>query len=636
MKKHLRRLLAAACACALLLTAASALTVDEAIGLLETYYVDDLPAEAYEAQDLDELFLILGDPYTYYMTAEQYEEFNAVVEDTTSVVGIGVQVTYTEEGIHIIQVVNGGPAEAAGLVAGDLIIAIGDESCVPASEASADLMRGEAGTSVTVTVRHADGSQEDYTLTRAQVVIENTNVSVADGHVGIIDCDSFGSTTADLFRAGIEAHEDEVSLWWVDLRDNAGGMASTAVESIGMFTGGGIHLYYRDGADNYLVSLTNEAYITDHPVIVLTNARTASAAELFAADVRDSLAGISLGGRTYGKGVAQIVLDGNNEADYFTDDAMKVTGYRFYSAATNTTDKIGVIPTLLVADEDTEAVATLLSGQLPADAESTEGWLKVNLCGWDYYIDLSKAQSDEWSDAFDALLEALPPDAAVFAGVGNDWSQVPVNVAITLYGGNVESRWFTDVDTSLYKNALNVLATYGILQGNGDGTFNPEGTLTRAQLCALLAQALGVTSLSESPYSDVEDTRWYAPYVTAMSYMGLVEGYEDGTFRPNDTVTNEQFMVIMARLATFLNASLYDISKEFTEEQLTDASLDGYADWAKEAACLMTYVQELAPNGALAIFYDDLEDVDPDAAVLREQAGATLYNLLDGTGILRY
>lgn len=629
MKKHLRRLLAVLCASAMLLTAASALTVEEAIGLLEAHYVDELPAEAYEAGDLDELFLILGDPYTYYMSAEQYAAFNATVEDTSTVVGIGVQITYAETGIHIAQVVNGSPAEAAGLAAGDIIVAVDGTSCVPASEAVGELVRGEAGTSVKLTVEHADGSRADYTLTRAEVVVTNTNISVLEGKIGLINCDSFGSDTADLIRAGIEAHEDEVGVWWVDLRDNLGGMASTAVEAIGMFAGGGIHLYYRDAADDYYVTFTNEDYITQHPVIVLTNSRSASAAELFAADVRDSLAGISVGGRTFGKGVAQIVLNGENTQDYFTDDAMKVTGYRFYSSSTNTTDKIGVIPTVLVAEGDAEAVARLLSGQKPEDSE---GWLKASLCIWEWYVDLSGDPA-----ALDALLEALPPDAVLYAGTGGEeWSQVPVNVAVSLYGTDVDSRWFTDVDGSPYRNALNALATYGILQGSGEGAFRPEDTLTRAQLCALLAQALGITTSAASPFSDVEEGRWYAPYVTAMNFMGFVDGYEDGTFRPDGTVTNQEFIAIMARLAVFLNASLYDTMGAFTQEDLADERLAAYAGWAREGACLMAYTQDLFEEGAMSILYDDLEHVDPAAAVLREQAGATLYQLLTRTGILRY
>ena len=74
MKKYLCRLLAAICTAGLLLAPASALTVEQALELLEDTYVDPIPPAAYEAGTLDELFQILGDPYTYYMTAEEYQD----------------------------------------------------------------------------------------------------------------------------------------------------------------------------------------------------------------------------------------------------------------------------------------------------------------------------------------------------------------------------------------------------------------------------------------------------------------------------------------------------------------------------------------------------------------------------------
>lgn len=635
MKKHLSRILAAVCTCAMLLTAASALTVEEAIELLEIYYVDDLPAATYEAETLDEVFESLGDPYTYYMDAEQSKAFYSAVESTSSVVGIGTQVSYLTSGLYITQVINNGPAEAAGLVVGDTIIGVNGISCVPADPAVVDLIRGEAGTAVTLTVLHKDGTVEDYVLVRANVVITNTNISILDGHIGLIDCDSFGSDTADLVRAGIEAHEDEVDVWWMDLRDNAGGIAGVAVETVGMFSGAGIHLYYRDGADEYYISYSVDDYITMHPVIVLTNLQSASASELFAADMRDTLAGISVGGRTYGKGVAQIILDAENEPEYFTDDALKLTGYRFYSTSSNTTDKIGVIPTLLVADSDTELVASLLQATAPLDSE---GWLKVNLCGWDWYVELPDGEDQLYAAAFDAFLAALAPDVTVSIGTGTyKWTALPVEIVIGLYAGDhFYDRWFSDVSDSAYATEINALATYGILWGNGDGTYNPAETLTRAQLCAMLAQALGITTDSPSVFTDVADDSWYCPSVMAMYILGFVEGNGDGTFDPNGTVTNEQFVTIMARLGAFLNAGLYDAAGSFDEEDLADERLSGYADWAKEGACMMLYAQELNETGALAILYDAIENVDPSEPALREEAGATLYNLLSATGILRY
>lgn len=634
MKKYLRRILAAVCTCAMLLTAASALTVEQAVELLEESYIDDLPAGVYKAETLEEVFSALGDPYTYYMTAEDYAAFNASVEDTSSLVGVGIAVQFSQLGIPVVQVINGGPAEAAGLKAGDTIVAVDGVSCVPGTEAASDLITGPEGTEVVLTVLHADGSVEDYTIVRALVVVNNTNISLLDEHIGVIECSSFGSETAALVRAGVEAHEEEVDVWWVDLRDNSGGLADVAVEAIGLFGGSGVHLYYRDGAGQYYVDYATEPYITEHPVIVLTNGNSASASELFAAGIRDTTAGISIGGRTFGKGIAQIILDAGNTEGYFTDDALKVTSYRIFSSAYNTTDRVGVFPTLLVGSDQADEVARLLESKAPEDSS---GWLKLGLGGWAWYVELEKAQSVEWADTFDAILEALAPDALTYFGTGGtEWFQMPVETTVRMCGSSAQSRWFTDVYESPYGDQLNALATYGILRGSGDGTFHPAGTLTRAELCAMLCQTLNVMSSAESIFNDVPTESWYAPYVMAVNQLGFMKGYGNGNFGPHDSVTNEELITVVGRLAKFLNAALYDNAESFTEAALADERLTAYEDWALEGARLMLYMQELYGDGRAAVLYDALENIDPDALALREQAGAVLCNLLWVTGILFY
>ena len=91
MKKITRRVAALLCAIVLLITSASALSVEDARELLEDLYVDELPPGAYSAATLEELFTAVGDPYTYYMTAEEFDRFNANVEGETSVTGISWQ-----------------------------------------------------------------------------------------------------------------------------------------------------------------------------------------------------------------------------------------------------------------------------------------------------------------------------------------------------------------------------------------------------------------------------------------------------------------------------------------------------------------------------------------------------------------
>ena len=81
----------------------------------------------------------------------------------------------------------------------------------------------------------------------------------------------------------------------------------------------------------------------------------------------------------------------------------------------------------------------------------------------------------------------------------------------------------------------------------------------------------------------------------------LMTGYDDGTFRPDEIVTNEQLIAVMGRLATFLNMSLYDVMAAFDEAELSKEQLSAYPEWMKQEAGLMMYTQQLREDGSAAI-----------------------------------
>ncbi|MFQ7853946.1 MAG: S41 family peptidase [Flavonifractor plautii] len=115
-------------------------------------------------------------------------------------------------------------------------------------------------------------------------------------------------------------------------RGNGGGEVDAAMGAAGCFTGSGVLAYLKDSTGAYGAYGSNDDARTLSPVIVLTDGETASASELFASDIRDTNTGILVGGRTFGKGVAQTVLDQRALPDYFPDgDAIKITSYRFYA-----------------------------------------------------------------------------------------------------------------------------------------------------------------------------------------------------------------------------------------------------------------------------------------------------------------
>ena len=532
MKDKGLRLGAFSCAAALLLaTGTQALSVEEAREILQRSYVDRLPRAAQDASSLDELFSYTDD-YTYYMTGEEYKAFLAGVEGEESFVGIGAEILYGENGIEIVSTLKGGGAEKAGLLAGDVIVAIDGEGCVPGTDEAREKLLGEAGTQVRVTVLRADGSKKDITVTRALVVQTNTTVS-AEGGVGYIDCGSFGSQTGTYFQDGVRKNDSAVRAWIVDLRGNGGGLTSAAVTALGTFAGKGELAYFVDRGGNAIPERYDGADLTDKPVIVLMNAGSASASEIFAGGILGTGSGIVIGERSYGKGVAQIVYDGTN-CPYLTDDAVKLTAYRFYCAGGNTSDRVGVVPTLYIPQDQAVAAARLLSGERTKDS----AYLRLVLNGCDFYIDIP-AGKESSSAALEAILTALTPDAVLYWGENGGERKLTLAQAREKCGFAASSALdFSDVADSEYAQEIDSLAASRIVFGDG-GKFRPDATMTRAEVCALLAQALDLYSTANGYFTDVAKGSWYAPSVNAMAAIGLVSGVGGGKFDPNATMTQE-------------------------------------------------------------------------------------------------
>lgn len=618
-----------------LTSAASALTPEQAGQLLSDYYIDDIPQSVLEQPTVQQMVETLGDPYTQYLTAEEYAQFLGSMEDV-SVVGIGLSMLTTQEGLLIQRVYTDTPAAKAGLQVGDLIVdvdgkdATGDNVLLAAS-----WLQGEAGTQVQVTYLR-DGTKHTVTLTRQAVIIPATYSELWDGHIGYIDCDTFGGDTLDHFLDGIETYGSQADHWIVDLQGNGGGEINAAMSSAACFTGPALMTYFLDGSGEVASYGSQLESQTLYPAIVLTDENTASASELFAAAIRDNNAGILVGGRTFGKGVAQSVFDQSSLPDYFPDgDAFKITTYRLYSASGTTAQTIGLLPHLLVDPAIAPDVAVLLSGTNPT--AGTEGTLRIDF-GWRWYVDLDTALSQEHRAAFVALLEALPATVQLLEGTsstGDGWTTVTAAGLAEKYGlTEYEARTFSDIADSPYRAQIQQLATYEILQGDGTGAFRPDDGLTRAQLCALLAQAIHCTYSGPSRFSDVSGDSWYCSAVNAMGAMGLVEGVGGGRFNPDAPVDHQQFITIMGRLGQKLNLFLDQAAKERSEDALSDPALAAYPDWARESVWLLALSQQGLVGNTINLLWEPLADIDPTSAATREEAAALTCSLLHYIGIL--
>lgn len=619
-----------------ILPSAQALTTEQAAELLELLYIDEVPPAALEAETVKDMVAALGDPYTEYFTPEEYEAFLASMSDS-SLVGIGVVFSRSggpigPEGLMIEQVLENSPASRGGLKVGDRILSVDGHALEPVDlDTAAEWIRGEEGTTVSITYIR-DGELYSADLVRATVVVAATTTQLLDDHIGYINCTTFGNETAGHFKEGIETYGDQADLWVVDLRSNLGGSAEAATECAGYFAGRGYMSILRDGSDAYSAYYHEEDPLTLYPVIVLVDQYSASASEIFASAIQSYRSGIVVGTRTYGKGVAQIVADQDSMPDYFPEgDAIKITSYRFFSPDGNTTDQIGVLPHILLAPEDVGAALLLRSSPVP-EAKAT---LRIDL-SWRWYVDLDTALTEENQASLLALLNALPQGTKLY--LSNDTSvENPVTVTelCELYSLSYHSSDFTDLSDSMFPDVLSVLKTYGILRGKREDKFYPCDSLTRAELCQLLSQALNLKPVSiDSPYIDVSPEEWFTPAVLAVTNLGLVNGVGDGRFDPHSPVSHEQLLTIMGRLARFLNIGFYNASAQMPEDALQAEALSAYADWSRSSAWLLACSQTTLFGTPRSLLWDDLDSISPSEAATRDETAFLLYELLSYTGIL--
>jgi len=589
MKKALRFMAVLALTISLLAVPVSALSVDEARDLLEEFYIDDLPPEAAQAQTLDELLSLLNDPYTVYMPEQQHKEFVDGINDT-KLIGIGVSIEVHEKGIFISSVLDDSPALDAGLTTGDIIQAV-NGTPVTDIEQARSLLTGEVDTAVTITVLRTDGTVTDFELIRREITVPTTvqyRLS-EDGNACVIISTSFGNETPDHVADALKQYDGTVNGFILDLSTNPGGTSTSGAATAGCFIGSATMLHLRDGQDRYSYTFTRPGTpaLTQKGVIALTGPYSASSSELFLGAIRDHCAGIAIGQRTLGKGVAQLLLNEDNYPELFDGDGLKITVYRFFSPDGTTNDKIGVMPTLLMSLDNTYYAALLLCGDYTGSAE---GQLKLTLSDQIYFIDLNTAMSEEFRPAFVELLEALPLSAQLRCddGTGKYTDTTPQAVAEMLGLSEYTPRTFSDLGDTPYADSINTLTTYGMLGGYGDGTFRPNSHMTRAEFCAMLGNMLdpATAPVTQSIFPDVSPDSWYAPVVHAMHTDGLLSGYEDGFFRPNDTISQQEVVSILAKLSTRLNMYAYNrrnISP--TEEVMVEFT--HFSDWAQQPAWLL-------------------------------------------------
>jgi carboxyl-terminal processing protease len=244
--------------------------------------------------------------HTDFMTPEERAERNDALSG--SYVGIGVRIDETDDGLpRVVSVFKGSPAEAAGLQPDDVIVAVdGRKTADHTIDEIAGWVRGEAGTSVELTIRHgADGTERAVSIVRADVPIEPVSwVMVPGSKTVFIRLEQFSSGAADDLVQALEdsraAGADRIVL---DLRGNPGGFVNEAVGVASQFLSNGIVYIERNAADERTEHPVSPGGVaTDLPLVVIADGDTASSAEIVSGALQDAERAKIVGETTFGTG----------------------------------------------------------------------------------------------------------------------------------------------------------------------------------------------------------------------------------------------------------------------------------------------------------------------------------------------
>ncbi|MFJ5790484.1 S41 family peptidase [Lysinibacillus sp. NPDC093197] len=313
--------------------------VEEIKEIITENYVGKINGDLQKATTIPDIINML-DPYSTYFSKQEFEEFMNSINLST--IGIGVVIEEHEDGIHILQVIDEGGASEAGVVAGDIIIAINGQSIVGNSiEEASSLLIGNEGTQVQVKLLHENGSTSTKTITRKKFTLPNVESALLFGNVGYIAMSSFSEDGAQLVKeAMIQLKQRGATSFILDLQNNGGGYVATAEQLTGLFPKAKIAYLLQEAHDSYEVRAKQQNVKFPADTRILVNRYSASASEMLAASLQDQQSAILYGETTYGKGAMQGFYE-LHDGSY-----LKLTVGKFTGPAGHTINEVGVKPNI--------------------------------------------------------------------------------------------------------------------------------------------------------------------------------------------------------------------------------------------------------------------------------------------------
>lgn len=336
--------------------------LDQLSNLIEERFVGEKDRTAYEDAAAAAMVNALGDEWSYYIPASQFQSHQESMNN--AYVGIGITITVRQEGdgFSVTKVNAGGPADTAGMLPGDVIVEIeGQSAAGMTADDARNLVRGEANTQVQLKVRR--GSETiAFSVTRKEVLTPVATGKMLDGNVGLITIVNFDSRCFDESKAAIDQLvKDGAEALIFDVRNNPGGYKDEMVKLLDYLLPEGPLFRSEDYRGKVLVDESN-SFCLDIPMAVLVNGYSYSAAEFFAAALMEYDAATVVGQKTYGKGYFQTTIHLNDGSavglsigKYTTPDGKNLAG-------------VGVTPDIIVEVDD-ETDMAIYAGTLEPEED---------------------------------------------------------------------------------------------------------------------------------------------------------------------------------------------------------------------------------------------------------------------------
>lgn len=330
-------------------------TFYEVLRFVQDNFVDEDKVGTQQLIDgaLKGMFEALGDPHSAYLSAAEMRD----LDDTTSgrFGGVGLIISKIETGVEVVAPIEGTPAYRAGVNAGDVIVAVDGQSVVELNiDEVLSVLRGEPGTSVTMTLLRGKTLQFDVQVVRALIEVPTVRSAMMGDGLGYLRIIQFTPLTAERVEQALEGFRRAgYRSLIVDLRSNPGGLLSSAIDIGDMFLSRGpvVSTRGRIPSENHVFYASARTTIVpaDLPVVVLINRGSASASEILAGALQDTARATVMGEKSYGKGSVQ-------QVKRVGDAGFRLTMSRYYTPLGKNIDKVGIKPDVEVPEPElTEA-----------------------------------------------------------------------------------------------------------------------------------------------------------------------------------------------------------------------------------------------------------------------------------------